>query len=738
MSSHLIQSIDFDRHYDILKSTSIGIRYFSVNDEAGATIWQCGDDAFDLIDVNNIQQQYFDSDNKVSYADLDSENRIFTLDLYSFVGEIIGKLIFIIQAGVSLKKDASDREYTCWVNSVLRSVVNGMEKELQMIVEMDGMAKDLSERYDELNLVYDTEDQVSRYEEGELALEQLVRNCTDYLNVSGTVLYMPDKNIVLNSDKQTDIDDKLSDIYDFIRNDIYQWSLQTAGSGVFNAAHDYMKAGIDNYDNAKILSCPIFEANNKVIGVLACVNLGVSNLDITNSDRNLLETMARKVSKIIHSNYDSLTGLINRTCFEASLETALESTKKAKQVYSLLVIDLDQIQIINDVAGHTAGDNLIQEIGGLLPKVIRESDKLARLGGDVFGVMLQDCALDKAQNIAEKIRITISDYTYKWSDRVFDVSASIGMVEINEHTSSIAAVLSCAEIACEAAKEAGRNMVKIYHSLDIELVERKGHLNRVNQILQALREDRFVLYAQQIQSLTEEEDFHCEILIRMLDEQGNILAPRVFMPAAEQYVLMPKIDRWVVKNTLSYLAQYSSHLQGKKGHFAINISGQSIGQDGFADFLIDQVIGSCVSPAQICFEITESAAIRNLDMALNLIASLKDLGCYFSLDDFGTGLSSFTYLKELPVDFLKIDGSFVKGILEDPVSETMVKAIHQVGNVMGLKTIAEFVETDAIKVCLQDIGINYVQGYGIGKPMPVKDQMNNILTEEFRYAAQEN
>lgn len=422
-----------------------------------------------------------------------------------------------------------------------------------------------------------------------------------------------------------------------------------------------------------------------------------------------------------HATHDALTGLVNRREFERRLADLLVRAKNLGQEHAFCYIDLDQFKVINDTCGHAVGDKLLRQLTYLLQEGMRESDTLARLGGDEFGVLLENCPLDRALKIAESLRQVVKDFRFSWEGHPFDLGASIGLVLIDADSVSIEEVMSEADAACYAAKEKGRNRVQIFRPGNLELAKRHGEMQWVSRLSQALEEDRFVLYCQTIAPLDEMQERHCEILLRLLDEEGKLVPPLDFIPAAERYNLMPAIDRWVIHNGLSVIGRHLREHPGQPGEvFCINLSGASLGEENLKRFISEQLALHQVPPHLICFEITEIAAVANLDQAATLIKGLKADGCRFALDDFGSGLSSFMYLKLLPVDYLKIDGAFVKDMVDDPVDYAMVQAINTVGHVMGIKTIAEYVENDAILEKLRELGVDYAQGYGIHKPCPME------------------
>jgi len=421
-----------------------------------------------------------------------------------------------------------------------------------------------------------------------------------------------------------------------------------------------------------------------------------------------------------HASHDVLTGLVNRREFETRLERALKSAKARETSYALCYIDLDQFKIVNDTCGHSAGDALLGQVGALLKSKVRWRDTLARLGGDEFGVLLESCSLEEALRTAETLRESIRNFRYTWEDRTFRLGASIGVVPITAENEDVASVLSAADSACGAAKESGRNRVHCFEENDIDLMRRRREMQWAARINNALEESRFELFRMTIQPLqTEDAGEHFELLLRMRDESGKIVAPDQFIAAAERYGITPSIDRWVIDSAFRWLVSEADERR-RLTMCSINLSGQSLGDDKFLPFVIEQFHRSGIDGSKICFEITETAAIANFSQASRFIQALKELGCKFALDDFGTGLSSFGYLKHFPVDFLKIDGSFVKGLLHDPIDREMVRSINEIGHLTGKKTIAEWAENAEIVEVLRGLGVDYAQGYGISQPQRVQ------------------
>jgi diguanylate cyclase (GGDEF)-like protein/PAS domain S-box-containing protein len=420
------------------------------------------------------------------------------------------------------------------------------------------------------------------------------------------------------------------------------------------------------------------------------------------------------------ATHDSLTGLVNRAEFERYLQRALRRAHTDGSEHALCYLDLDQFKIINDSSGHIAGDELLRQLAEVLKARVRKSDLLARLGGDEFAVLVEHCTLQDAERVADLLRKAITEYRFQWDGKSFAVGVSAGLVPITPLTVSMTEVLKAADAACYAAKDAGRNRIHIYREGDAELSRRYGEMRWVSRINEALDTERFALRFQPIVPVNADNAsyWHYELLLSMRDDDGSMVSPGAFLPAAERYGLSVNIDRWVVANAFAWLATHPAEL-AQTGLCSINLSGPSISDRNFLGFVIDQLAAKEIPAEKICFEITETAAITNLSSAARLISTLRGLGCSFALDDFGSGVSSFAYLKNLAVDLIKIDGVFVKDICEDPVSGALVKAINDMGHAMGKRTIAEAVESQEIFDALRLIGVDYAQGYGITAPRPL-------------------
>jgi len=456
----------------------------------------------------------------------------------------------------------------------------------------------------------------------------------------------------------------------------------------------------------------------------------ISSILLVCEDISETYQLSRKLS--YQASHDRLTGLYNRHEFELRLQQLLNRCDGETAVHALFYLDLDQFKIINDTCGHGAGDELLRQVGHRLKKAIRQHDCLARLGGDEFGILMEDCRPEQASEAGHILTHCLNEFVFMWSGKQFSTSASIGMVLVNQGDHSVPDLLRKADSACYMAKDTGRNRVHLYQDDDQALADLSGQMQWVPRIEQALAQSRLQLNMQPIVPLQHSgaTGLHCEILLRMLDDDGKTIAPGEFLPAAERYNLIQRLDRWVLSSTMDWLHS-SPDILANLAIVSINLSGQSVGNESLLDFILQHIDRHAIPAEKLCFEVTETAAIANLDNATRFIGILRKKGCRFALDDFGSGLSSFSYLKNLPVDFLKIDGVFIKDMVRNSIDCAMVKSINEIAHIMGKQTIAEFVEDEATYVTLKKMGIDYAQGYGIGIPRPLHSL---ILTPDLETA----
>ncbi len=439
--------------------------------------------------------------------------------------------------------------------------------------------------------------------------------------------------------------------------------------------------------------------------------------------RIVIQRISAKNQKLNYeASHDSLTGLINRRGFEKRVKRAIEQARTQSQTHTLLHLDLDQFRLINETYGQQAGDELLQQLSQLLQSSVRQRDTLSRLGADEFGMLLENCPLERAVQIANNLLSAVERFQFTWNDSSFTPSISIGMVPINRNTSGLEKILGAADSACYIASQAGHNQLQIAHLGDPDLQEQHSQMQWASRLTRALEEDHFALYFQQISACdgNPRHDKHIEILLRMIDDDGLAVTPAAFLPAGEKHQMAAEIDRWVIRNALSWLAQENA-CNHWPIRITINLSGQSINDAGMLKYIIDQKNEHGVKPEQVCFEITETAAITNIATATSFMLTLRGCGFRFSLDDFGGALSSFIYLKKLPVDYIKIDGTFTRDIMTDPIDRAMVKSINVMGHLLGKQTIAEGIETKDVADELKRIGVDYVAGYAYNQPKPLKE-----------------
>lgn len=482
--------------------------------------------------------------------------------------------------------------------------------------------------------------------------------------------------------------------------------------------HILLAAGGDGAHFVKVVVAPLHDEQKLVIGSVTVIH-NVSEL------KHLSNNLSYQAT------HDVLTGLYNRRQFENRLEAALASAANDAHEHAVCYMDLDQFKIINDSCGHIAGDELLKQLAARLQGAVRETDTLARLGGDEFGILLESCHLDHARRVVDNIFDTVCKFRFHWHERIFEIGLSVGLVPITKDSGNLTDILNAADSACYIAKEKGRNCVHVAVQNDHELRQRRSQMEQLQQLKQALNENRFELHGQSVKPLGKNTDpWHTEILLRMIGADGALILPGEFLPVAERYNMMPAIDRWVITNVFHWLELNPAGLPDHQYVYAINLSGQSLGDKRFLEFVLAQLDKHSVRGDRICFEITETAVISNITHAGNFIDALKLKGCKFSLDDFGSGLSSFRYLKDLNVDFLKIDGSFIRSMASDEKTYDMVVSINEIGHIMGLQTIAEHVENTELEILLETVGVDFIQGYVVDKPRPITKReplKNNII-----------
>ncbi len=441
----------------------------------------------------------------------------------------------------------------------------------------------------------------------------------------------------------------------------------------------------------------------------------------------VVKRVTRANRRIAHlASHDDLTGLNNRRSFEAQLKHTIDIAPRSQDAYGLMFVDLDRFKIVNDTCGHHAGDQLLIQLTSMVQTRLRRGDMFARIGGDEFAIIARGDTFKDVINLAEELRLLVSDFLFEYAEQTFNISLSIGVIPIDGSNTDIESIISDVDSACYVAKQSGRNRVHVTQENDVEIVKYRNDIAGMQNIRAALAEERLVLFYQPVYKILPKgvEMAHCEILLRILSETGELLSPAAFIPIAEKYNIMTEIDRWVLSHVLDWVVEHQHAYETPR--LLINLSGMSFIDEEFSDFVVQQLQMRDIDPQRLSFEITETAAVDNMEKANEFIDRIRKIGCSFALDDFGSGFSTFAYLKELPIDYLKIDGSLVKNLATDNIDREMVRAINEIGHTVGAHTIAEFVEDDETLQELRTMGVDYAQGYGLSKPQALTELAKDL------------
>ncbi|MDP2645279.1 MAG: EAL domain-containing protein [Desulfobacterales bacterium] len=672
--------------------------------------------------LNQNASGWINSDQIARQRKINQNRTICKRNLIEEFDGLIGVLVVL----VNYKDGAQPVERASFIRQTLEIICETVLIEYRLIKEINDLAEELGGRYEEINLIYKTAEEVKNVSEGPRTLQQLVKNCTDYLTVDITVLLLSGKKITSFYENAGNTIPEIEKVIGNLHQ-LLNWTISENKIVVINDEKDPLKNKVARNVPYKLMSFPILDRNGNVKGVLVTMNHRYRS-DFTTGTRNILRVIARKASEVIQSNTDDLTGLMNRPSIEYHIENALTSSRLQGLEHCFLILNIDKMKLINDTTSLAFGDDLIKQVGKIVQGLVRDCDNVARLGGDEFGILLERCSLSQGQRVADKMCSRVSNLSIIWNHNPIEVTASIGLVSILPDSESVLNIIAFAEMACDLAKEEGGNGIRIYQSGEETLSKRQKEMKWVGPIRLALKEDRFHVYCQAIAPLQSKDDpWHYECLLRLHDEKDRPISPDNFLPAAERYQMMPMIDQWVIQRVLELLSKYCDRADFGSKSWSINLSGQSFTDKNFLNFVLRQLKKSRVPAKNICFEITETAAVRNLISAQRFILAIKELGCKFSLDDFGTGLSSFAYLKNLHVDYLKIDGSFIRDILKDKTLDAMVVGINQIGHAMNLKTIAEYTENKPIMDRLRKIGVDFCQGYAVHKPQPLEQMLAEMV-----------
>ena len=639
---------------------------------------------------------------------------------YSFAvrGEHV-ELLGVVTIQARLSGARTEGRPLQYVRQLVQPALECLRRELSLRSRLGSRERDLDVRERDLSLMLEmSSNQTATGDADEFDL--ILKTSLEHMGCALAALWIPEKNIALSMTRSG--------------NPMSPDSLQRAQQHLVAWMHLQQRTIVVNHISKvasevaapyKILACPVRHPSERVMGVLALFNPPSAH-DFDSHQTRIAELLAKKITLIIQAQYDSSTGLMTRQSFERQAGSLL-AVVGATDAHSILYLDIDRLHVINETFGMHVGDDVIVSVAERMGRVLPGGALAARISGDRLAAFIPNIGLDASAVIAQRICEGAASIVPRAGQGSFEVSVCVGVAPVGRAENALAHALATAEIACKAAKDRGRNRVEVFQDSDQSIIRRHTDILVIGKLRDALGTDGFRLDAQPILPLRGNYGRpRFELLIRMLGDRGEIIPPGKFLSSAERYQLMPTVDRWVVRRACELLGQHSASVGEDIARFAINLSGQSLQDETFLDFVVTQIRDSKLPPNVLCFELTETATIGNLDKAQHFLHTLQDLGCQFALDDFGTGVSSLAYLKDLSVNYLKIDGTFVRDSLQNPRSESMVKAIAQLAKVMCMETIAEYVETDALRVRMADLGVDYGQGFAMGRAQPLEELLEEL------------
>jgi len=611
-----------------------------------------------------------------------------------------------------------------YVQSLVMPALECLTRELALRINLGLRERDLGIRERDLSLMVEISSQKPAGASDADELDSILKAGLDHLNASLAAIWVPEKGLSMSLTRSGK--PMSGGVLEKMEKHLMAWMLLQQRTIIVNRT-----ASVSNESAApyKILACPVRHPSERVMGVLVLFN-PPSAVDFDDHQQRIAELLAKKTTAIIQAQYDPGTGLMTRHAFERHAAATFAACGSSAS-HAILYLDIDRMHVMNETFGMHVGDEIIAHVAGILAQELPPGALSSRISGDRFAVLLPRTALEGAGRIAAAVCTAVAGTAPVRGPQSLQVSVSIGVSPVVGSGNQLAHALATAEIACKAAKDRGRNRIEVFQDSDQSIIRRHTDIIIVGSVREALDNDRFRLDAQPILPLRSNYGRpRFELLLRMIGSEGEVIPPGKFLSAAERYQLMPAIDRWVVKHACELLGQHNAALGPDAARFAINLSGQSLQDAEFLPFVIEQIKACAVPPELLCFELTETATIGNLEKAQAFMTRLQDMGCQFALDDFGTGVSSLAYLKALAVSYLKIDGSFVRDALNNSRSESMIKAIAQLAKVMSMQTIAEYVETDALRIRMADLGVDYGQGYCMGRPQPLRDLLGNLAAFE--------
>jgi diguanylate cyclase (GGDEF)-like protein len=714
----------FDPYGRLLRMLMPSLRGVVVHDGFSNLVW--ASDEWDLADEHDFIKEVIA--NALSDA-AEFAGVVRTLDadraVYSFAirGEHI-ELLGVVSLIARLSGKQTEARPLQTVRQLVQPALECLRRELTLRSKLGSRERDLDVRERDLDLMLEISSHQSAASSDTDEFGLIMKTGLERMGCALAALWVPDKNIALSLTRSGQ--PMSAESLQRAQHHLMAWMQLQQRTIVVN---HISKIASDVAAPYKILACPVRHPSERVMGVLALFN-PPSAPDFDLHQTRIAEVLAKRATSIIQAQYDSSTGLMTRQAFERQASALLGATT-SEDTHVILYLDIDRLHVINETFGMHVGDDVIVTVAECMAKSLPAGALSARISGDRLAALIPNSNMDAAAIVAEKIRAAAADIVPRPGQGSFEVSACLGVAPIGRSDNPLAHALATAEIACKAAKDRGRNRVEIFQDSDHSIIRRHTDILVIGKLRDALGNDSFRLDAQPILPLRGNYGRpRFELLIRMLGDRGEIIPPGKFLSAAERYQLMPTVDRWVVHRACELLGEHSASVGEDIARFAINLSGQSLQDESFLQFVIDQIKASGLAPGVLCFELTETATIGNLVKAQNFMRSLQDLGCQFALDDFGTGVSSLAYLKDLSVNYLKIDGTFVRDAIINPRSESMIKAIAQLAKVMCMETIAEYVETDLLRARMADLGVDYGQGFAMGRAQPLEDLLRELAIYE--------
>jgi diguanylate cyclase (GGDEF)-like protein len=713
----------FDPYGQLLKMLLPRALNFAIYDRAGLALWTAdgceSDDLRQLVEdaiANNLLIRTSAAGSHGLLHDVNGEHAyVFPLvDSHSHLQGVV-----VATCGERPGQPTRSLETTF---GLLRPALEVLTRELASQSSLEVLQKDLRARDGDLALLMG-EDAVSAQLHSADDFNVLLQDCIQHLQCPLGALLIPDKNIALYRTGDAVPPGVGADVLNRTHRHLLALAQVQRHSVVLNKP---ITAGPMANLQYKVLACPVYYGAHHVAGVLAIFKADTDN-DFSLREIRIVELLARRVTHVLQNAYDNATGLLTRPALEKRAAAVLDDGKK-EQTHFVIYLDIDRLYVLNETFGMHVGDEVITRVADVIRSNVKPSMAAARISGDRFAVFLPDADGHTAHQLAETLCRCIAQLEYRVGEKTVDVSASLGVAPVQATEHPLSHALASAEAACKAAKDRGRGRVEVYQDADHSIIRRVEDVMLIGAIREAIEHDRFRMDAQPIIELhphTGQQRF--ELLIRMLDSTGALITPDKFLLAAERYQLAPAIDRWVIGYVLELVSAAAPRLLAVGAQFAINISGQSVGDDDFRIYLEEQLRSYSLAPSLLSFEVTETAAVSNIVRAETLIRKLRKLGHEVALDDFGRGLSSLTYLKSLPVNCVKIDGELIRDVTHNPRSQAMVSAVVQLARAMKLQTTAECIESDEIHRCIAGLGVDYAQGFAIGRPRPLEIVLNELL-----------